>query len=138
MGTVLEVTYLVFEVPTGIVADAVSRKGSIFIGFMGTEVRVRDAPVGGLRAWAPRSRSRPSHLAGPLGVSATFISGADVAWLTDEVGEDAARPLYVERAVLERGRARSRRAWRSPRSRCRSPIVMRGIGSILTGLASPS
>jgi MFS transporter, DHA3 family, tetracycline resistance protein len=29
------------------------------------------------------------------GVSATFDSVADVAWLTDEVGEDAARPLYV-------------------------------------------
>lgn len=28
-------------------------------------------------------------------MSATFVSGADVAWLTDEVGEDAARPLYV-------------------------------------------
>ena len=25
-----------------------------------------------------------------------FVSGADVAWLTDEVGEDAARPLYVQ------------------------------------------
>ncbi len=29
------------------------------------------------------------------GSFATFESGADVAWLTDEVGETAARPLYL-------------------------------------------
>ena len=29
------------------------------------------------------------------GIFATFQSGADVAWLTDEVGEEAARPLYL-------------------------------------------
>ena len=29
------------------------------------------------------------------GISATFVSGAEVAWITDEVGEEPARPLYV-------------------------------------------
>jgi MFS transporter, DHA3 family, tetracycline resistance protein len=38
MGTILEVSYLLFEIPTGIVADAVSRKRSIVIGFVGTGI----------------------------------------------------------------------------------------------------
>ena len=38
MGTILEVSYLLFEVPTGIVADTVSRKWSIVIGYVGTGI----------------------------------------------------------------------------------------------------
>ncbi|HEX7248332.1 MAG TPA: hypothetical protein VF351_09560, partial [Actinomycetota bacterium] len=38
MGTVLEGTYLLFEVPTGIVADTVSRRLSVVIGLLGTGV----------------------------------------------------------------------------------------------------
>jgi len=34
MGTILEVSYLLFEIPTGIVADAVSRKWSLVIGYL--------------------------------------------------------------------------------------------------------
>jgi hypothetical protein len=35
-------------------------------------------------------------------VGYTFTSGADVAWITDEVGEEAARPLYVRARKLGR------------------------------------
>lgn len=38
MGTILEVSYLLFEVPTGIVADTLSRKWSIVIGYVGTGI----------------------------------------------------------------------------------------------------
>ena len=38
MGTILEVSYLLFEVPTGIVADTFSRKWSIVIGYVGTGI----------------------------------------------------------------------------------------------------
>jgi DHA3 family tetracycline resistance protein-like MFS transporter len=38
MGTVVEATYLVFEVPTGVVADTVSRRVSVVIGLAGTGV----------------------------------------------------------------------------------------------------
>jgi hypothetical protein len=34
------------------------------------------------------------------GLGATFISGANVAWLVDEVGEDAARPIFLQAAQL--------------------------------------
>jgi MFS family permease len=135
MGTILEVTYLVFEVPTGIVADAVSRKRSIVLGFLGTGVAFL------ILASADSGVADPFWIAALSqvlwGVSATFISGADVAWLTDEVGEEAARPLYV----------RSEQYWNAGALlgiatsvtlgsiALALPIVICGIGSILTGLA---
>ena len=88
MGTILEVSYLVFEVPTGIVADSISRKWSIVIGYLGTGVAF--VLLGLADSFAIAALSQVLY-----GVSATFVSGADVAWLTDEVGEEAARPLYV-------------------------------------------
>ena len=38
MGTALEASYLLFEVPTGVVADTVSRRLSVVIGLAGTGV----------------------------------------------------------------------------------------------------
>lgn len=88
MGTILETSYLLCEVPTGIVADARSRKLSIVIGFLGTGVAF--LVLGVSESFALAAVSQVLY-----GVSATFVSGADVAWLTDEVGEDEARPLYL-------------------------------------------
>jgi MFS transporter, DHA3 family, tetracycline resistance protein len=88
MGTILEVSYLLFEIPTGIVADAFSRKWSIVIGYLGSGIAF--VMLGLADSFAMAALSQVLY-----GVSATFVSGADVAWLTDEVGEDAARPLYV-------------------------------------------
>lgn len=93
VGTVLEFTVLVGEVPTGIVADLRGRKRSIVIGLL---------LVGAgfvLEASIPRF--------GPILVSQvvwgfgfTFTSGADAAWITDEVGEDAAAELFLRGAQL--------------------------------------
>jgi DHA3 family tetracycline resistance protein-like MFS transporter len=88
MGTILEVSYLLFEIPTGIVADALSRKWSIVIGYLGSGIAF--VVLGLADSFAVAAVSQVLY-----GVSATFISGADVAWLTDEVGEEAARPLYL-------------------------------------------
>ena len=88
MGTVLEVSYLLLEVPTGIVADLRSRKLSIVVGFVGTGVAF--IVLGLADSFAVAAVSQVIY-----GISATFVSGADVAWLTDEVGEEAARPLYL-------------------------------------------
>ena len=94
MGTALEITYFVFEVPTGVVADVFSRKLSIVIGWAVSGVAmivlgVVDSFAGALF----------SQVVWAFGL--TFISGADVAWITDEVGEDAARPLFLRGAQLE-------------------------------------
>lgn len=60
MGTILEVSYLLFEVPTGIVADTVSRKWSIVIGYVGTGIAF--VMLGSARLVPGRS-----PLTGPLG-----------------------------------------------------------------------
>ena len=87
LGTFLEVTYLLFEVPTGVLADTVSRRLSIQI-----EVVAR---IGFLILGLATSFWMAVLSNVIWGLFATFESGADVAWLTDEVGEDQARKLYV-------------------------------------------
>jgi DHA3 family tetracycline resistance protein-like MFS transporter len=89
MGTALEVSYLVFEIPTGVVADTVSRRLSILIGLFG--VGISFLVLGAADSFLVAIVSQVLW-----GVSATFESGADVAWLTDEAGEDVAREYYVK------------------------------------------
>lgn len=88
MGTALEATYLVFEVPTGVVADTISRRLSVVVGLAGAGLAFILLSVSPSFGWAIVSQIL-------WGVFATFTSGADVAWLTDELGEDVARPLYL-------------------------------------------
>jgi len=88
MGTILEGSYLLFETPTGIVADTISRRTSVIIGLAG-------GGVGFLILGLAHSFWVAAASQVIWGVFATFQSGADVAWLTDEVGEEAARHLYV-------------------------------------------
>jgi DHA3 family tetracycline resistance protein-like MFS transporter len=88
MGTILEVSYFLLEVPTGVLADTVSRKLSVIVGLAGIGLGF---VILGLA---------PTFLVAGIsqvvwGVFATFTSGADVAWMTDEVGEDEARRYYV-------------------------------------------
>ncbi|HEX6843625.1 MAG TPA: MFS transporter [Actinomycetota bacterium] len=88
MGTTLEVSYLLFELPTGIVADTIGRKVSVVIGVAG---------VGASFVLLGLSTSVAMALVSQVlfGVFATFESGADYAWLTDELGEEEARPYYL-------------------------------------------
>ena len=88
MGTILEGSYLLFETPTGIVADTISRRTSVIIGLAG-------GGVGFLILGLAHSFWMAAASQVVWGIFATFQSGADVAWLTDEVGEEAARPLYI-------------------------------------------
>jgi DHA3 family tetracycline resistance protein-like MFS transporter len=88
MGTVLELSYLLFEVPTGVVADTVSRRLSVVIGLVGSGIAFILLGFSGSFAIAMVSQAL-------WGVFATFQSGADVAWLTDEIGEEAAQPMYM-------------------------------------------
>ncbi len=94
MGTALEATYFVFEIPTGVVADVVSRKASVVVGWAIDGVAV--ATLGFVRSFPAAILTQVLWAFG-----ATFISGADVAWITDEVGEEEARELYLRAAQLE-------------------------------------
>lgn len=89
VGTVLEGATLLFEVPTGVVADTVSRRTSIIIGtfLVGSGWMLEGAVA-----------EFPAILCAQVlwGIGFTFTSGADVAWITDEVGETRAARLYLQ------------------------------------------
>src|SRR5437879_2404835 len=95
VGTFMELTIFVCEVPTGIVADVVSRKLSIVIGYlvMGAAIVFCGAvaqPWAVMVAWAV------------WGFGYTFTSGATDAWLADEIGVDNVRPVYLRSAQIGR------------------------------------
>ena len=87
VGSVLEGSVLLFEVPTGVVADTVSRRTSVIIGELITGV--------GFALYAVPSF--PAILLAQVvwGLGFTFVSGAFVAWLADEVGEERAVDVYL-------------------------------------------
>lgn len=92
VGSVLEGTVLLFEVPTGVVADSVSRRTSVLIGF---------ALYGaGFLMYAVPTFAVVLVAQVVWGLGATFISGANVAWLVDEIGEAKARPLFLRSSQL--------------------------------------
>jgi DHA3 family tetracycline resistance protein-like MFS transporter len=93
LGTVVEVVGLVFEVPTGVVADLYSRRLSVLIGvfLVGACFVVQGLlPVLPAIVFAETLR----------GLGRTFSSGALEAWIADEIGEDAAASAYLRYAQL--------------------------------------
>jgi DHA3 family tetracycline resistance protein-like MFS transporter len=88
VGTALEVSAFVFEVPTGIVADVYSRRLSIIIGYvlMGLGFLIE----GFFPAFLPILLAQVIW-----GLGYTFTSGATQAWISDEVGEEAANKLFL-------------------------------------------
>lgn len=91
LGTVLELSVLVFEVPTGVVADVVSRRVSVIVGLFLTGVGFTITGATRDFAWIVLGQ-------GLWGLGFTFVSGAEEAWITDEVGEEAAAHLYLRGA----------------------------------------
>ncbi len=91
VGTALEVSAFVCEVPTGIVADNYSRKLSVGLGYLITGIAF--FMMGGIPHFA-------ALIVGSLiwGLGWTFISGAHQAWLADEIGESEAASYYLKGA----------------------------------------
>jgi MFS transporter, DHA3 family, tetracycline resistance protein len=88
IGTALEIACFTFEVPTGVVADTFSRKWSVILGrlCLGVGIIVEGLfPIFGMIAAMQIVK----------GVGYTFISGANTAWITDEVGEEQAAKLFM-------------------------------------------
>lgn len=88
VGSMLELSVVLAEVPTGIVADMYGRRLSVIVGFciigvgfglMGSVPTFWCIALGSM-LWA---------------VGGTFISGAHQAWLADEIGEGDAAPAYL-------------------------------------------
>lgn len=88
VGTLLEFTAFIAEVPTGIIADVYSRRLSIIIGFV--LVGIGFIVEGSIpQFWAVL-------LAQVIwGIGATFQSGALEAWVADEVGEENAGKAFL-------------------------------------------
>ncbi len=78
VGTAQGITALVFEVPTGVMADTISRKWSLVIAHLIMGVGM--LATGLVTAF-------PALVATQMvwGLGCTFWSGADVAWLSDEL-----------------------------------------------------
>jgi DHA3 family tetracycline resistance protein-like MFS transporter len=79
MGTAMEAAVFLFEIPTGVVADTYSRRMSLIIGYLGMglawmAVALVSSPAAIIVLWAL------------WGLAYTFTSGAEDAWITDEVG----------------------------------------------------
>jgi DHA3 family tetracycline resistance protein-like MFS transporter len=91
MGTAMEASVFLCEIPTGVVADTYSRRLSLVIGYLGMGtawllVGVIGSPVAVIALWAL------------WGVSYTFTSGAYEAWITDEVGLDRVPTIFLRGA----------------------------------------
>ncbi len=88
VGTVLEATIFIFEVPTGVIADVYSRRLSVILGYfiiglgfiLEGSYPVFWAIAGGQALW---------------GLGYTFTSGATQAWISDEIGEAAAGNAFI-------------------------------------------
>ncbi|MFI5284165.1 MAG: MFS transporter [Candidatus Dormibacterales bacterium] len=93
VGTVLELTCFMFQVPTGLLADSVSRRWAVAVGY------------GLVGAGFVLEGLVPTFTAIALaqviwGAGATLSDGADDAWITDEVGEALAGRLFLRGSQL--------------------------------------
>ena len=88
VGTVLEVTAFVFQIPTGIVADVFSRRLAIIAGIvlMGAGFALE----GSFPSFVPILLAQVLW-----GFGITAVTGAQEAWIVDEVGEERAGLAYV-------------------------------------------
>jgi MFS transporter, DHA3 family, tetracycline resistance protein len=91
MGTAMEGAVFLFEIPTGVVADTYSRRLSLIVGYLGMGltwmlVGIVSAPWVIIALW------------GLWGLSYTFTSGAEEAWIADEVGADKAGRVFLRGA----------------------------------------
>lgn len=93
IGAVLEGSVLIAEVPTGIVADAYSRRRSVILGYA--------IMASGFFVWGAAPRFETILLAQVLwAVGFAFTSGAQEAWISDEVGEERAGPIFLRAVQL--------------------------------------
>ena len=88
VGTTLEISAFVFEIPTGVVADVFSRRLSIIIGMfiMGLGFVVE----GSFPFFVPILLAQVLW-----GLGYTFTSGATEAWIADEVGEERSGQAFL-------------------------------------------
>ena len=93
VGTVLEISCFLTQVPTGVLADVYSRRLAIIIGIflIGAGFILEGA--------IPRFET--ILLAQVIwGIGATFTDGADSAWITDEIGEERVGNAFLRASQI--------------------------------------
>lgn len=129
VGSVLELTCLVFQVPTGLLADTYSRKAAIVVG---TILVGAGFTLEGLvpNFWA--------ILAAQVvwGAGASLADGADDAWITEEVGRERAARLFLRssQVVQVAGIVGIVAAVALATVRLNLPIVAGGLATLLLGV----
>ncbi|MGH1506220.1 MAG: MFS transporter [Acidimicrobiales bacterium] len=93
LGTTKEITILLVEIPTGVVADIRSRRLSVILGFFICGVAIVGAGLANTFALLVITQA-------VWAFGSTFRSGAETAWFTDEVGSLVA----VDAVLPQRGR----------------------------------
>ncbi len=130
VGTTVEVSIFLFEVPTGVVADAYSRRTSIIIGYflMGIGFLIE----GLFPAFLPIVLAQIFW-----GLGYTFTSGATQAWISDEIGEEPANKLLLRanRVSLYASLLGMGLAILIGSQSVGLPILVGGIGVVLIGFA---
>lgn len=95
VGTTVEVTILLFEVPTGILADTYSRRLSVIIGV--ALVGLCYVVQGSVAIFAVIIVAEIVR-----GIGETFMSGAESAWLADEIGEERLGTAFLRQGQVSR------------------------------------
>ena len=129
VGTTVEVSAFLFEIPTGVVADVYSRRLSIIVGWflLGLSFLVEGLfPVFGMILLA--------QIISGLGY--TFTSGATQAWITDEIGEEAANRAFLRGNSIGLGFALTGMlaAVLVGAARINLPILVSGVSLLVLGL----
>lgn len=94
VGTAMEASIFIFEIPTGVIADVYSRRLSVIIGvfLMGVGFFL-------IGLWP---RFYTVIIAQIIwGAGYTFTSGAAQAWISDEIGEENAGQAFMKATQLE-------------------------------------
>ncbi|GIE74957.1 tetracycline efflux MFS transporter TetA(P) [Actinoplanes philippinensis] len=126
VGTVMEITCFLGEVPTGVLADARSRTLSVQLGLIliGLSLLLQ----GGLPTFGWILAAQVVW-----GIGYTFTSGAIEAWIADEVGEERLTHVFLRGQRLELGAMvlGSAAAGAVGLLGLRLPMLLAGVGYLL-------
>jgi DHA3 family tetracycline resistance protein-like MFS transporter len=86
--TVFQISVLLFEIPTGVIADIYSRRLSVILGFLVTS-------LGSLFVGVCQTYSLVLLGMVILGIGDALLSGALDAWIADEIGNERVGPVYM-------------------------------------------
>ncbi len=106
VGTFLELVVFLLEIPTGVLADTYSRRLSVIIAFfiMGFAYILEGEVVlisNGLLHGAVSLFALVVIAEMIRGVGETFLSGAQQAWIADEVGEERLGRLFIRSGQVQ-------------------------------------